>query len=139
MFERGVIILFYDTDLIFNFLYTDAITGLCLSSSCNICVSIFARTMRLIYCRLVLSSTHFICLDNDSRWKKILSLPLPFCENTRRNTDTFSFFQRCQCRQNKNKLSLYRKQKDLLTKVKLFLSTNKFSLLAANLAAKIKM
>ena len=81
---------------------------LMLSSSCNKCISTVARTMRLvfIYCRLVLSSTHFgkwdnlklfdsIVTDEESSWKKLLSFPRPFCENARRNMDIFSFFQSC--------------------------------------------
>ena len=109
--ERGVIILFlwhgFD-NFKFPLYRCDYRSILMLSSSCNKCISIVARTMRLvfIYCRLVLSSTHFgkwdnlklfdsIVTDEESSWKKLLSFPRPFCKNARRNTDIFSFFQSC--------------------------------------------
>ena len=101
----------YDTDLIIlNVLYTDAIIGL--YSCCHQVVINASQLSReqwglcLLYCRLVLSSTHFgkwdnlklfdsIVTDEESSWKKLLSFPRPFCENARRNTDIFSFFQSC--------------------------------------------
>ena len=95
----------YDTDLI-NFLYTDAITGLYLSSSSNKCVSIFARTMRLvfIYRRLVLSSTHFGKRDNLKLLDSIVTgktlVGRKYYSSRRRfaktrGVDIFSFFQSC--------------------------------------------
>ena len=138
--QRGVIILFlwHGFD---NFKFPqyrcDYRSILMLSSSCNKCISIVARTIRLvfIYCRLVLSSTHFGKWDNlklfDSIVKKILSFPLPFCENARCNTDIFNFFQSCPAITTKINQVYIEKTKDSAEQSKI-IPFDKFFSLAAN-------